>query len=225
MKPTENQKLETPTTGDDDPLVAHYREQLSSFIVGRPWIVAMDVLVGAARTAEQLRALGAERVLAIGASRGTGDLPDNDEIPCIDLGQATGGGIMDAIRASEELLTNLPPETLTRIDRFDPEHQARVVGTIFCSGLPIAGRRVLGARPESWKALEDKMIIDAFWDQAGVPRAPSTIVETDLADLLRASKNLDQGMGTVWVGDNRDGWHGGANLVRWVRTPADAPLA
>ena len=29
---------------------------------------------------------------------------------------------------------------------------------------------------------------------------------------------LDRGAGTVWAADATEGWHGGAELVRWVRT-------
>ena len=35
------------------------------------------------------------------------------------------------------------------------------------------------------------------------------------------SRRLDHGSGTVWAADATGGWHGGAELLRWVRTPDD----
>ena len=32
-------------------------------------------------------------------------------------------------------------------------------------------------------------------------------------------------MGTVWVGDNREGWHGGAKMLRWVRSRSEGRAA
>ncbi|MFP6605504.1 MAG: hypothetical protein VCC19_02920, partial [Myxococcota bacterium] len=160
---------------------------------------------------------GADRVLAIGASRGTGEIPEAEELQCLELGCSSDLGMMEAIRASERLLVNLPVAARQEVDRFDPSSQARVIGTIFGSGQPVADRSVLGVRPQSWQALEDKMIIDALWDRAGIERAPSEILPAELEALWSAHGRLDAGMGTVWVGDNREGWHGGAKLLRWVR--------
>jgi hypothetical protein len=69
------------------------------------------------------------------------------------------------------------------------------------------------------------MVVDALWDAAGVRRAPSAIVDVDLQTLTDAASALDEGHGTVWVGDNREGWHGGADLLRWVRTLDQASAA
>jgi hypothetical protein len=66
------------------------------------------------------------------------------------------------------------------------------------------------------------MIVDALWDEAGVERAPSHVVAARSHSMLAAAENLDLVQGTVWVGDNRDGWHGGATMLRWIRTAGDA---
>ncbi|CAN5832411.1 hypothetical protein BH23ACT10_BH23ACT10_27730 [soil metagenome] len=89
----------------------------------------------------------------------------------------------------------------------------------------IADRPVWGARPAAWRRLEDKTVIDDIWDAAGVPRAPSLIVPADPAALTDAAATLDRGSGTVWVADNRAGWHGGATGLRWVRTVEQAAVA
>lgn len=197
--------------------VEHYTRELSKVVAGEPWIVATDVLVGAGRSGKRLLDLGAERVLLIGGTRGTGDI--DDAMAKIDLG-IRGKDMMDGIRASEKVLDALPPDVVAQVDAFDPDRRARVVRELFSEGRPVAGRRVFGPRRPEWVALEDKMIIDAFWDAAGVTRAPSSIVA--LADADAAHRTLDRGAGTVWVADNREGWHGGAFFLRWVRNDEDA---
>jgi hypothetical protein len=47
------------------------------------------------------------------------------------------------------------------------------------------------------------------------------VVQTDPARLRAAARRLDRGAGTVWSGDARDGIHGGAEGVRWVRDAAE----
>lgn len=79
------------------------------------------------------------------------------------------------------------------------------------------------ARPPKWAALEDKVVIDAFWDRAGIARAPSMIVPVRADALADAAAALDRGAGTAWAGDARDGWHGGAECLRWIRSPDDVP--
>lgn len=194
----------------------HYRAELSKLVRGRPWIVATDVVVGAARHGKRLLDLGAERVLVIGGSRGTGDI--DERLETIELG-LRGKDMMDGIRSAEAVLDALPVEVIAQVDAFDPQREALVVRELFSEGRPVAGRRVFGARRSEWLALEDKMIIDAFWDAAGVIRAPAKIVP--VADAALAHRELNQGRGTVWVADNREGWHGGAFFLRWIRRDED----
>ena len=70
--------------------------------------------------------------------------------------------------------------------------------------------------------LEDKTVVDALWDRAGVPRVASRVVPVAWDELVRAHEALDLGRGTVWAADNRLGWHGGAEFTRWVHDLADA---
>ena len=212
-------------TPSGEMLVAHLRRQMKSVIAGRRWVVGADVLISAVNVAVTLRGLGSGDVLAIGCSRGTGDLPDREGITGIDLGLSFQGGLRETLHASERALEGLSPAIQARVDRFDPARKARAIGAIFCSGRPIARRTVFGARTASWRALEDKMVIDALWDAAGVPRGPSSVVPARFRDLVQAADALDRGHGTVWVGDNREGWHGGAELLRWVRTSQQAAAA
>ena len=208
-------------------LIEQYREQVRMIVAGRPWIVTTGVVVSSLKIATQLRGLGATKVLAIGISRGTGSLENDDEsIQLLNFGMADVPDMMDAIRLEEQTLGNLPDDVLSLVRDFDPTQQARVVGNIYSGHEWIAGRKTIGYRPKSWQNLEDKMIVDKLWDQAGVRRAPSRIVTLSECsfDILWTSMvpRYDWGSGTVWVGDNKSGWHGGAKMLRWVRDKKDA---
>ncbi|MDG1482041.1 MAG: hypothetical protein P8R54_20790 [Myxococcota bacterium] len=195
----------------------YYEGLVAQVIADRKWITAFDVAYAAAGVAEKLKKLGAQGCLAVGASRGTGVLPDGIEAVILDVVAET---MMGGLRASEAALDALPPHAVARVDAFDPDRTARVIRAMFSEGADVAGRPTYGRRRREWVALEDKLIVDALWDDIGIPRAPSAIVP--IAQAAEVAAALDVGMGTVWVGDNRDGWHGGAALLRWVRTPADA---
>ena len=211
-------------------LIEQYREQVRMIVAGRPWIVTTGVVVSSLKIATQLRGLGATKVLAIGISRGTGSLENDDEsIQLLNFGMADVPDMMDAIRLEEQTLGNLPDDVLSLVRDFDPTQQARVVGNIYSGHEWIAGRKTIGYRPKSWQDLEDKMIVDALWDHAGIRRAPSQIVNLKECefDVLWTSivPMYDWGSGTVWVGDNKSGWHGGAKMLRWVRDRKDAHCA
>ncbi len=204
-------------------LIAHYRNQLSDVLSGKPWIAAMDVLVSAAKYAKTLQDLGAESVLAIGASRGTGNIPDN--IDCIDLKLKSADCMLRSIHQSDAALSKVPAWVQAKVDSFDPTGHAKVIGSQISSGAPVAGRPILGARPLSWQAIEDKMIIDEFWDAAGIRRAPSRILNLRDEEIFEVSEQMDLGHGSIWTGDNLEGWHGGASLIRRVRTHEQAQMA
>jgi hypothetical protein len=203
---------------------SYYRGLVQSVIEGKPWLVALNVLVPAALLAQGLKDFGATRVFALGASRGMGSLPDPEDVPQLALDNR-GTDMMAAIRAGQDLLADLPAHARDALDRFDPEGAARAIGTLFSDGRPVAGRRMYGTRPAAWQALEDKVSIDAFWDAAGIARAPSRTVTPDLASLTDGAAELDRGAGTVWAGDDREGFNGAAWGVRWVRTSEQADEA
>jgi len=198
-------------------VVDHYRDLLEQAFGGRRWILAMDVLAPMRGISAQLQRFGAEGCLCIAGSRGAGDSPDPDFAPDPIVLGVRGEDMMSAIRASLDALATLSPEVCARVDAFDPNHEVRVIGTIFDDGRPVAGRDKYGARPSSWQALEDKTRVDALWDRVGVERYPSRIVSVDDRGGLReAARALDAGAGTVWTADSREGFHGGASFTRWV---------
>ena len=197
---------------------------LRPHIEGRRWLVAMDVLATTTSTVALLHDLGAESCFALGGSAGSGPAPAPELAESHSLG-ASGPDMMGAIRAAEAALRDLPAELQDRIDAWDPDGSARVISTIFSSGRPIAGRRILGARPASWQALEDKTTIDALWEQLGVPHSKSALFAPNTLSSLSDLTHLDEGHGWVLSGDSRDGFNGGASYVRRVRSPSDLATA
>ncbi|MEQ1504233.1 MAG: alpha/beta fold hydrolase, partial [Myxococcota bacterium] len=190
----------------------------------RRWLVASDVLQGAVATVRRLREFGSSRCFVIAAREGTGAAPSPDDCEWRVLGLPPLP-MMEAIHASEAALRALPDEVQAAVDAFDPHHTLEVIGAIFSDGRPVAGRRFFGARPAAWRALEDKTVVDGVWDAAGVPRAPSEVVDVALAPLTAAAARLDRGHGSVWAGDARAGFHGGATYTCWVRSDRDAVRA
>jgi hypothetical protein len=173
----------------------------------------------------QARSLGAERPFLLASGIGTGTLPRAEDAEWFAL-EIAGAGLIDGIRAYERALLELPDAALEALDRYDPERAALVVGGLFLDGVErIAGRRRFGVRSRAFGALEDKAVIDGFWDACRVPRAPSECVEVRGIALREASRRLDRGSGCVWSGDASEGPNGGGAYVRWVRTQEDARAA
>jgi len=108
------------------------------------------------------------------------------------------------------------------LDRWDPERRALVLSPMFNELPEIAGRRVYGPRRPDWRRLEDKVVVDALWDELGVTRAPSEVVAAEPGALRAAAARLDRGTGTAWAGDARQGFSGGAFCLRWGRDERDA---
>ncbi|MBW3604532.1 MAG: hypothetical protein KY460_06375 [Actinobacteria bacterium] len=200
----------------------HHVEAARQVYGCRPWILATGVLASAPAQLAELRAVGVDDVLVLAGSHGTGALPDDDD--AIVLG-VRGTTMMDAVHGLDRALADVPAAVRTAVDRFDPEHRAGVIPPMFSHLSTIAERRVWGARPAPWRALENKTVVDQLWDAAGVPRAASVVVPADTEALRSAARGLDHGRGTVWVADNWAGWHGGASGLRWVRTAEEADTA
>lgn len=181
----------------------------------------MDVLAAATPRVRLLTELGAERPFVVAGHRGHGPVPEPEEAEVALLG--TGGDTMIAsIRAAEAGFANPGPEVEARLDAWDPTGEARVYGAFYSAGESVCGRPYWGGRPAAWRALEDKMLAESVWDAAGVPRAAARVVAAEPVALIKASRALDAGAGVVWAGDMREGFNGGAEYVRWIRSEADA---
>ena len=169
----------------------HERGILRDAIAGAPL-----VLLAGARQAHLIRAareLGSPRVLTIGARRegAHGDASTSFE----------DDGWRDVLEA------------------FDPAREALVLGHRYQSRPRWMGRRFVGCRPAAWATFEDKCEVGALLETTGVAEAPTRVVRADGEELEAAHLALDEGDGTVWAGDHRDGEHSEGAHLRWVRTP------
>lgn len=202
----------------------HYFDLLRRVFAGRKVVVAAPLLSHPAPIVNTLRSVGVERpfVIASGVTADQAPEPETGEWVTIDV-QAPDYDA--AIRATEAALGDPPPHVLEAVDRYDPDGNALVLGTMFTTGSTIAGRPVYAARRPEWAALEDKITIDALWDAAGVTRPPSAIVPARREDLWAAHRRLDRGLGTAWAGDATEGINSCASYLRWIRRPDDAPEA
>ncbi len=198
--------------------LTHYIDLIDRQVEGRRWICTSPVAVPAVNLANWLMKRGALGCFVVASSLGTGATELGDGVEMVLLG-GTADDWMASLHASEAALQELPAEVLARLEAFDPTGEARVIGPLFAQAETVAGRRLLGARPWAWRRLEDKTIIEAVWDAAGVTRAPAEVVS--VADANAAHERLDQGRGTVWAADNKSGWYGGASRIRCVRTPEE----
>lgn len=130
---------------------------------------------------------------------------------------------MQGIRAFADSIERPSPALLAAVDEFDPEHVAEVITSGFASYATLCDRPVFDHREPAWAAFEDKTVVDGLWDAVGVTRAPAKIIP--VPEAAAAAESLAGARGTVWVADNREGWHGGGEYVRWVPRPEDAAAA
>lgn len=195
-------------------------ERLAEVHRGRKWIVAHEVAVGTTAQVRRLRDWGASGVMVVAGLEGVGDLPLADQIFYTRSG---GDTVMDAIRAYLDSVEHPEPKLQAAVDEFDPDGEARVITSGFASYATVCGRAVHDYRRPEWVAFEDKTVIDELWDAAGVTRAPSAVVPVDEAPA--AERRLGGPRGTVWVADNREGWHGGTEYGRWIEHPDDVAPA
>ena len=179
------------------------------------WILCAEVAAAATNLVTFLGDNGAGDLFLLCGGRGVGDIPD---IPTYTLG-TSGDTIMSGIRAFESAVVHLPDEALAALDQFDPGSDAHVLFAGFESHTEIAGRPVFAPRRPDWHAIEDKIGVLDIWREANIAVAPHQVVDASHANLADAHHALDQGSGTVWVADNRTGWHGGGEYLRWVQTP------
>jgi hypothetical protein len=204
--------------------VAALVEALRPLFAGRKLVLAGGPLAAMTGTCRRLLELGAERPFLLATGVGTGEVPGPDEAEWVVV-QVRAPDIIAEIRAAMRLLELLPAEVVAALDRWDPEREALVLSPMFNELPQIAGRRVYGPRRPEWRRLEDKAVVDALWDDLGVPRAPSAVVPAEAAALRAAARRLDRGAGTAWAGDASQGFNGGAHCVRWVRSSEDAAEA
>ena len=200
---------------------ASYYMDLLRPIYQRRWIIAVDFLAGATPMVKWFRTTGVPRPFVLAGSHGTGELPHPDDAEWAVL-HTGGGGVMESTRAFAAALADLPSEVVSRIDQWDPDRSAGVLGGYLASHKHVAGRPMYGARPPEWESVEDKTTVNELWMACDIDAAPFELVRSNLGHLSQAAARLDRGDGTVWVADNKEGIHGGAEYLRWVTNDEDA---
>ena len=197
-------------------------EALESTFAGRRVVLAGMPVAGGAPLVPVLRRVGVERVLIVGSGIGTGPLPDPDDAEWVTIDALAPDPVAE-FRLVERILADPPADVRHALARFDPARKAILLMAPFQAITDLDGRAVFGGRRPEWVALEDKTTNDELFDAAGIARPASEVVPADRGALLAAAARLDQGAGTVWAGDARDGFNGGGVFVRWLRP--DAPDA
>ena len=158
-----------------------YRELLRPLFAGRKVVLTGAVVQAHTGQVAALRDFGSQRCLVI-AGQGTGPVPGDEDAEVLVLDVAAPD-MVEEIRRWERLHADPPPEVLDALQRYDPEGNALVLVPPFDSTSALAGRPTWGARPPSWTALEDKTIVDALCDRAGVVRPPSEVVPVEAGAL------------------------------------------
>jgi hypothetical protein len=170
-----------------------------------------------------VRTLGATDVLVIGTEGiGGGPLPDPADATVLPLFTPPATSLMEAIHAGLARLNSPTGDILDAVRSFDPRREALVLGNFLGTAPELDGRPVLAYRRPEWLALEDKTRVDELWRRIGIEHAPSVVAPVDRSALLDAATHVDADAGSVWSGDAREGFNGGGEFVRWVRSTTQA---
>lgn len=204
----------------------YWKELLRPIFSGRKVIIAMQVAGGATQSVRDVLSLGATEVLVVATNGiGLGVSPTEAGAKLIVLNTPVGPRMVDSILACQEAVRHLPEWAQAEIEAFDPTGEAIALGDFLTETDNILGRSFVFHRKPEWIALDDKTTVDALWDHAGLERSPSLVVSATLAAVDSAFGHLDRGDGVVVAIDSRDGWTGGAEGTRWIRTRAEIPAS
>lgn len=111
------------------------------------------------------------------------------------------------------------------LDMLDPDRTALVLGQNFHPHRTFGSRRFVGTRRPEWRVFEDKPAMWELLKADGTNLGPWRVVTAAAEVLIDASREMDQGSGTVWAGDHREGEHSGGRHVRVVVTSPQAVTA
>jgi hypothetical protein len=198
------------------------RGALRRMFAGRPVVISGGPLAGLARLVPDVTDLSGQRPFLLANGVGTGSLPEPGDAESHLLPEGNAASMVQSIHAQIRMLADLPADALAALDAWDPDRRAVVLASPFFTGTEIGDRPLIGGRRPEWEALEDKTIADALWDAAGVPRATARVVASTYDEMTAAARDVDQGLGTVWSGDAREGFNGSGEYVRWVRAEQQA---
>jgi hypothetical protein len=199
----------------------HYRDLVDLAMNRHRWILCADAGAAFTSVIKKMREKGAPRPLLLCGTKGTGELPTEEDCEMVVLGTSSDS-MMEGIRTFHAALRDLPGWAMDRIDAWDPDREARVLASFLDTDLEIGTRRSWGGRPEEWIALEDKTTVQDIWRASDVDHAPAEVVAADPELMVDAARKIGGPLGSVWAGDNREGWHGGAEYTRYVADAEDA---
>ncbi|MDX6365752.1 MAG: hypothetical protein QOK30_828 [Nocardioidaceae bacterium] len=205
-----------------------WERHLCAPVTGRKVICAFEVLAGLTQAVSKLRRWGAQRPLLLADGVGTGPLPTADEADVELLEPAPFDTVTEQVRARTRPLSRLSPEAVEAVERYDPERGALWWMSPVTPNEPLLGRSVLGGRPDTAAALENKVLVDDLLDAIAAARPPSRTSRAGYEELTAATVDVLARSGAteaVWAGDNRDGINGGGDYVRWIRTSDHARRA
>ena len=198
-----------------------WRHPLGELVGGRRVILAGGPAAGWTPMIAVLRELGATDVL-VAATQGIGAGPQPDcRVVAADVDRSTD--LMAQLHASLAMMADPPPVLVDAVEEFDADRTAVAFGIFLGETPTFAGRPLVAHRRPEWVVLEDKTVVDALLDRAGVTRADSMVVPVQ--DASGRWRELDVGAGTVWSADAREGFHGGAARTRWVTDDDEAAAA
>lgn len=202
----------------------HYLGELAPYFRGRKIVLAPGgTLSDVSPWLDLLEALGAERPFVLAPARGAGPVPPPERAFCHVL-EKRADDALALFRRFGNSLSCLPERVQAALDAWDPERDAIVLSNTQYALCKVGGRPTFFSRPDAWTALEDKTRVDALWDELGIPHPVCAVVAVD-GDLAAAHQRLRSPTGTVWSGDSRDGFNGGACLVRHVADVRDVAAA
>lgn len=203
----------------------HLIARVTQLVRGRRVIIVGGFAASATRRVRLLRSYGAQRLLVLARGGGTGPLPQAEDAEVVVAQLPDPASVSEEVRSEQGLVSDPPEELRRAVEAYDPDGGALCLLSPFSTVESFLGRQTLGGRRAEWAAMEDKTRADALWDAVGVRRAPAEVVPATEPVLRAAAARLDRGDGTAWSGDAAEGMNGAGDLVRWVRTPADAEEA
>ena len=142
------------------PPLSAWERHLCAPVAGRKVICAFEVLAGLTRMVPRLRRWQAQRPLLLADGVGTGPVPSADEAEVELLTPAPFETLTEQVRARTSPQSRLTPALVAAVDRYDPDRSAVWWMSPVTPNADLIGRKVLGGRPPSQAALENKLLID-----------------------------------------------------------------
>lgn len=194
----------------------YYIDLLTPLVRNKLCILAPGPVADTRPWVRQLMKLGASDILVLDQGMLKGNRHASKHVQYLSIGKRAPD-ILTAARRYEEKLRNPNNEILDQVNQFDPDQNAQFILTSLFPRIPLGERNLLGGRSEQWITIEDKVAVNKLWNMASIPHIPYKVVETNTEMMVSAASIIDQGSGTVWAGDSKEGFNAAALYVRWIK--------